>query len=149
MFTILNKNLLCFVRSSRLDIVSFSVLLLEKIQPMHLDTLLQFTATLPGTEDSFPFDAKTLVLKVGGKMYLLVDAENPKQMNLKCDPERAIELRERYDGIQPGYHMNKKHWNTVDLQGSVDEKLIFELVKHSYELVFASLPKKVRDEFAH
>lgn len=149
MFTILNKNLLCFVRSSRLDIVSFSVLLLEKIQPMHLDTLLQFTATLPGTEDSFPFDAKTLVLKVGGKMYLLVDAENPTQMNLKCDPERAIELRERYDGIKPGYHMNKKHWNTVDLQGSVDEKLIFELVKHSYELVFASLPKKVRDEFAH
>ena len=87
MFTILNKNLLCFVRSSRLDIVSFSVLLLEKIQPMHLDTLLQFTATLPGTEDSFPFDAKTLVLKVGGKMYLLVDAENPTQMNLKCDPD--------------------------------------------------------------
>ena len=116
---------------------------------MHLDTLLQFTATLPGTEDSFPFDAKTLVLKVGGKMYLLVDAENPTQMNLKCDPERAIELRERYDGIQPGYHMNKKHWNTVDLQGSLDEKLILELVKHSYELVFASLPKKVRDEFAH
>ncbi len=116
---------------------------------MHLDTLLQFTATLRGTEDSFPFDAKTLVLKVGGKMYLLVDAENPTQMNLKCDPERAIELRERYDGIQPGYHMNKKHWNTVDLQGSLDEKLIFELVKHSYELVFASLPKKVRDEFAH
>lgn len=149
MFTTLNKNLLCFVRSSRLDIVSFSVLLLEKIQPMHLDSLLQFTATLPGTEDSFPFDAKTLVLKVGGKMYLLVDAENPTQMNLKCDPERAIELRERYDGIQPGYHMNKKHWNTVDLQGSVDEKLIFELVKHSYELVFASLPKKIRDEFAH
>jgi predicted DNA-binding protein (MmcQ/YjbR family) len=82
-------------------------------------------------------------------MYLLVDVEQPIAVNLKCDPERAIELRERYDGIQPGYHMNKKHWNTIDLQGSVDEKLILELVKHSYELVLASLPKKVRDEFAH
>jgi len=78
-----------------------------------------------------------------------VDVEQPIAVNLKCDPERAIELRERYDGIQPGYHMNKKHWNTIDLQGSVDEKLILELVKHSYELVLASLPKKVRDEFAH
>lgn len=115
---------------------------------MHLDTLLQFTASLPGTEDTFPFDSKTLVLKVGGKMYALVDVEEPTGINLKCDPERSIELRERYEGIQPGYHMNKKHWNTVDLLGSVDDKLIFELVKHSYELVFQSLPKKVRDEFA-
>jgi predicted DNA-binding protein (MmcQ/YjbR family) len=116
---------------------------------MHLDTLLQFAVRFLGTEETFPFDNKTLVLKVGGKMYLLVDVEQPTAVNLKCDPERAIELRERYDGIQPGYHMNKKHWNTIDLQGSVDEKLILELVKHSYELVLASLPKKVRDEFAH
>ena len=116
---------------------------------MHLDTLLQLTFQLPGTEETFPFDKKTLVLKVGGKMYALVDVEEPTGVNLKCDPEHAIELRERYEGIQPGYHMNKKHWNTVDLTGSVDVQLIAELVRHSYDLVVQSLPKKVRDELAH
>ncbi|MFY7989421.1 MAG: MmcQ/YjbR family DNA-binding protein [Fluviicola sp.] len=116
---------------------------------MHLDTLLQLTLQLPGTEETFPFDKKTLVLKVGGKMYALVDVEEPTGVNLKCDPEHAIELRERYEGIQPGYHMNKKHWNTVDLTGSVDVQLIAELVRHSYDLVVQSLPKKVRDELAH
>ncbi len=115
---------------------------------MHLDTLLQFCFRLKGTIETFPFDKRTLVLKVQGKMYALVDVEDPVSINLKCDPERAIDLRERYDGIQPGYHMNKKHWNTVSLLGHVDESLILELVQHSYDLVVSSLPKKLRDELA-
>lgn len=115
---------------------------------MQLDTLIQFCFQLKGTEETFPFDQRTLVLKVQGKMYALVDVEEPVSVNLKCDPERAIELRERYDGIQPGYHMNKKHWNTVSLLGAVDESLILELIQHSYDLVVSSLPKKLRDELA-
>ena len=115
---------------------------------MHLDELLQYCFSLKGTEETFPFDKTTLVLKVQGKMYALTDVESPTSINLKCDPERAIELRERYDGIRPGYHMNKKHWNTVSLTGEVDEQLILELVRHSYDLVVSSLPKKLRDELA-
>jgi len=67
-------------------------------------------------------------------------------VNLKCDPERAMDLRERYDAITPGYHMNKKHWNTIDVRGGVPEKLLRELIDHSYDLVKASLPRKVREE---
>lgn len=82
-------------------------------------------------------------------MFALVDVEDPSGINLKCDPEKAIELRERFDGIQPGYHMSKKHWNTVSLDGSVDDSLIKELIVHSYDLVVSSLPKKLRDELTN
>lgn len=98
------------------------------------------------TEEAFPFDKVTLVFKVAGKMFALVDADEAQSINLKCDPERAEELREENDGIIPGFHMNKKHWNTVSLDGSVDRSLVFELIDHSYDLVYASLPKKVRNE---
>ena len=91
-----------------------------------------------------PFGPDVLVFRVMGKMFALAPIEMFGTVNLKCDPERAIELRERYEGIIPGYHMNKQHWNTVDTTGSVPQKLIRELVDHSYELVKASLPKKVR-----
>lgn len=113
---------------------------------MHLEDILHFCQQLPGTEETFPFDNRTLVFKVMGKMFALVDVEESVGINLKCDPERAIELRERFDGIQPGYHMSKKHWNTVDLQGSVDDQLIRELLMHSYDLVVSGLPKKLKDE---
>jgi len=103
---------------------------------------------LKGTEETFPFDQRTLVLKVGGKMYALADVEQFASVNLKCDPEKAIELRERYAGILPGWHMNKTHWNTVQLNNDVDDIMLRELIQHSYELVFAALPKKVRDEIA-
>lgn len=115
---------------------------------MHLDEILHFCLQLPAAEETFPFDNKTLVFKVMGKMFALVDVEDPDGINLKCDPERAIELRERYDGIHAGYHMSKKHWNTVDLRGSVDDNMIRELILHSYELVVKGLPKKQRDELA-
>lgn len=79
-------------------------------------------------------------------MYALIDIHDPETLNLKCDPEVAIELREKYEEIQPGYHMNKKHWNTVNLRGSLKESMVQEMIVNSYELVVKSLPKKLRDE---
>ena len=113
---------------------------------MFLDDLRNHCIGKIGVTEGFPFDQKTLVFKVFGKMFALVDVEDPTGINLKCDPEKAIELRERYDGIQPGYHMSKKHWNTVSLEGLVDDSLIKELIVHSYDLVVSSLPKKLQDE---
>ena len=95
------------------------------------------------TED-FPFDEETLVLRVEGKIFLLMDINaRPVSINLKCDPERAVELRARYEAVQPGYHMNKKHWNTVTVDGTIPSKEIFEMIDHSFELV-AHKPKKSR-----
>jgi predicted DNA-binding protein (MmcQ/YjbR family) len=85
---------------------------------------------------------------VGGKLFALLDIDDFQAVNLKCNPEKAIDLRERFQGITAGYHKNKKHWNTVKFTSDVSEDLIFDLTKHSYELVFASLPKKVRDELS-
>ena len=98
-----------------------------------------------GFSEDFPFGPETLVFRVAGKIFALMDADAFVSVNLKCDPEKAIELRERYEGIQPGYHMNKQHWNTVVTDGSVPGKLLLELADHSYDLVRASLPKKLRD----
>ncbi len=97
------------------------------------------------TED-FPFDKVTLVFKVCNKMFALTGLDNPEfEINLKCDPERSIELREEHDGnIIPGFHMNKRLWNTVSAN-AIPEKLLRELIDHSYDLVVASLPKKLRD----
>lgn len=102
-----------------------------------------------GVSEEFPFDADTLVFKVMGKMFALAPLERlPTQANLKCDPEKAIELREQYDGlILPGYHMSKVHWNTLDLE-RLPRILIESLIDHSYELVVAGLPKKSRDQLA-
>lgn len=101
--------------------------------------------SLKGVTESFPFDQNTLVFKVFGKIFALCNVENFDGINLKCDPEKAIDLRERYEGINPGYHMNKTHWNTVSINSDVNDTLIFELIKHSYNLVFDSLPKKIRE----
>lgn len=99
----------------------------------------------PGTSEDTPFDENTLCFKVGGKIFAIIDIALFESVNLKCDPERAAELREQYHGIVPGYHMNKKHWNTVLFDGSVSDKLILELVDHSYDLILNSLPKKTRE----
>ena len=89
-----------------------------------------------------------MVFKVANKMFALTDVDLFTSVNLKCDPEWAVQLREEYDGsILPGYHMNKTHWNTVVMDGSVGDKLVKELIDHSYELVVNSLPKKVKEEF--
>lgn len=101
----------------------------------------------PGTTEDTPFDEVTLVFRVMKKMYALLDTESvPTTVNLKCEPERAIELRERYDAVQPGYHQNKKHWNTVTLDGSIPDMEIRAMVDHSYDLVVAGLPRAKRSE---
>ena len=113
---------------------------------MTLEQLQAYCAKKSGVSWDTPFGPDVLVFRVAGKMFALAPINVFDTVNLKCDPERAVELRERYEGIIPGFHMNKQHWNTVDVTGGVPQKLIWELVDHSYELVRASLPKKVRDE---
>lgn len=97
--------------------------------------------------ESFPFGPGVLVFKVAGKMFGLINVDNEDpSVNLKCDPERAIELRERHPEIAPGYHMNKKMWNTVSLYGTLSDAFLRELIDHSYTLIVESLPKKTRLE---
>ena len=96
-------------------------------------------------EETTPFGPDVLVYKVAGKMFALTDPDEfPPKMNLKCDPERAIALRGEYAGINPGYHMNKRHWNTVAIDGSIPSGLLRELIDHSYDLVVAGMPKAKR-----
>ena len=97
--------------------------------------------------ESFPFDDDTLVFKVAGKMFALISLKKNSFVNLKCDPERAVELREQFHAVQPGYHMSKTHWNSVYFNEDLDDKTILELVDHSYELVVKSLPKKLQATF--
>lgn len=112
---------------------------------MTFEDLRLCCAAKAGVTYDTPFGPDVMVFRVMGKIFALAPIDVFVSVNLKCDPERAIELRERYEGITPGYHMNKVHWNTIDTTGSVPEKLIRELVYHSYDLVLASLPKKVRE----
>ena len=112
---------------------------------LNVEIIRDYCISKAGVEETFPFDQTTLVFKVGGKMFALLDVDNFTGVNLKCDPERAVELRESYTGIVPGYHMSKVHWNTVYSNSDVDANLFFELIDHSYSLVYSSLPKKIRD----
>ncbi len=111
---------------------------------MTFDTLREFCLSFPGTGEKMPFDESTLVFTVGGKMFCLTDIQACDSINLKCDPEKAILLREQYPEVQPGYHMAKKHWNTVSISGNLRDALLKEWITHSYELVRNSLPKAVR-----
>lgn len=112
---------------------------------MNIEEFREYCLAKPATSESLPFDDKTLVFKVHGKMFTLTGIEAFASINLKCDPEYAIELREQYEGVQPGFHMNKTHWNTVLNDGTVPEELMYELIDHSYDLVVRGLRKKVRD----
>lgn len=110
---------------------------------MELPDVITYCLSMPGAEETKPFGPDVLVYKVGGKMFALANPEDfPVRINLKCDPERSLELRDRHAAIQPGWHMNKKHWNTLVLDGTLSPKLIRELIEHSYRLVFDALPKK-------
>ena len=111
---------------------------------MNIEEIRDYCLAKAATTDGFPFDEVTLVFKVRQKMFALTSLEGDLSINLKCDPERAIQLREEYTEIIPGWHMNKRLWNTVDLQGRLSDKLIKELIDHSYDLVYKSLPKKVK-----
>jgi predicted DNA-binding protein (MmcQ/YjbR family) len=113
---------------------------------MDIEEVRGYCLSKKGAMESFPFDDTTLVVKVGDKIFALLMLEGEASINLKCDPSKAIELREIYPSIIPGYHMNKKHWNTVMLDGSLPKDLIISMLDHSYELVFNSLPEKLRKE---
>lgn len=108
---------------------------------MYLEEFRTYCLSKPGTSEGFPFDQKTLVFKVMGKMFALTDVDSFEFVNLKCDPDRAIQLREVYDSIRPGYHMNKKSWNSVYTE-MIGEQMLKELTDHSYELIVNGLPKK-------
>lgn len=115
---------------------------------MNIEEFYAYCLEKKGVSEHFPFDEQTLVFKVGTKIFALTDVTSFRSINLKCNPEKAIELREEYAAVQPGYHMNKKHWNTIILFSDLDDQLIKELIDHSYNLVLNSLPKKMRDEIA-
>ncbi|WP_313030656.1 MmcQ/YjbR family DNA-binding protein [Soonwooa sp.] len=113
---------------------------------MNSEEIRDYCLLKKGVEESFPFDKETLVFKVGNKMFALMSLERqPTSLNLKADPDWSLKLREEYWQIVPGYHMNKVHWNTVNVDG-LKPNLIKELIDHSYDLIFASLTKKVREE---
>jgi predicted DNA-binding protein (MmcQ/YjbR family) len=117
---------------------------------MNLETYYEYCLSKKGVTEHFPFDEDTLVFKVGGKMFALSSLsqweKGQPSVNLKCDPERAQELRAEYDDIQPGFHMSKTHWNTIAVNESVSDALVKGLIDHSYELVFKSLTKKLQNE---
>jgi len=102
---------------------------------MNVEILREYCISKKNVTESFPFGDDTLVFKTQGRIFALVNLEGDLSINLKCDPARAIELRERYSSVIPGYHMNKKHWNTVYIDGSVPDKEVFSWVDHSYDLV--------------
>ena len=114
---------------------------------MNIETFREYCLSkLAATEDT-PFGPDNIVFKVGGKMFALAALDEvPPAVNLKCDPDLALELRDRYEQVRPGYHMNKKHWNTVELDGVIPEKEIRKMVDHSYDLVVRSLPKVRREK---
>lgn len=109
---------------------------------MNIEEIRDYCLAKKYTEESFPFDEDTLVFKVLDKMFLLISLSAPDSINLKCDPEHAIELRERYQEVQPGYHMNKKFWNTVIINGSIPKSELIKMIDHSYDEVVKKLPKK-------
>lgn len=115
---------------------------------MNIEEYRDYCLALPGVTEGFPFDASTLVFKVMGKMFALTDVDQFDFINLKADPEYCIELRELYSGIKPGYHMSKTNWNSVYTDGSVEDTLIYSLIKNSYDIVAAGLTKKLKEELS-
>jgi predicted DNA-binding protein (MmcQ/YjbR family) len=119
---------------------------------MNLETFYEYCLSKKAVTEHFPFDEDTLVFKVGGKMFALSSLKQwEKQeplVNLKCDPERALELRANYDAINEGYHMSKIHWNTVAINQDVPDAMLKALIDHSYDLIFKSLTKKIQAEIA-
>lgn len=120
---------------------------------MNIQQLYEFCLSKKGVTEHFPFDEDTLVFKVGGKMFCLTSLKEWEKgspsLNLKCDPDKALELRAEYEGISPGYHMSKVHWNTVHFHKDVSDKMMITLINDSYDLVFKSLTKKLQNEIAN
>lgn len=113
---------------------------------MNIEQVREYCLKKKGVTEELPFDEESPVYKVMGKIFLIASLNPPFSINVKCDPERAVELRERYSAVTPGYHMNKQHWNTVEIEGSVKNSLIEEWIDHSYDLVVKGLKKALREE---
>ncbi|MDE5419265.1 MmcQ/YjbR family DNA-binding protein [Labilibaculum sp. DW002] len=113
---------------------------------MNIEELRDYCITKKGVTESFPFDEETLVFKVMNKMFLLTNINKELSMNVKCDPEKAIELREEYSSVLPGWHMNKKHWNTVNIDGSISDNQLKEWIDDSYDEVVRKMTKKMQAE---
>ena len=117
---------------------------------MNIQQFYEFCLSKKGVTEHFPFNDDALVFKVGGKMFCLTSLKEWEKgspsLNLKCDPEKALELRAAYEAVKPGFHMSKIHWNTVKFNSDVSDKMMCELINHSYDLVIKSLPKKVRED---
>lgn len=109
---------------------------------MDIENLRDYCINLPDVSESFPFDETTLVFKVKGKMFLLTDLVDQFAMTVKCDAEKALELREKYAAVMPGYHMNKKYWNTVHIDGMISDKILIEWINESYDLVKSGSKKR-------
>ena len=108
---------------------------------MDIETLREYCLSKKDVTESFPFDDVTLVMKVMGKMFALINLDGDLSVNIKCDQEKAIDLREHYPSVLPGYHMDKKHWNTVMIDGTISDQLLKEWITDSYNLVFSKLPR--------
>ena len=114
---------------------------------MNVEDISEYCLSKEGVTEDFPFDEETLVFKVMGKMFALIPLERiPLQINLKCDPELAVEIRERYEAVQPGYHMDKNHWNTILVDGTLRNELIYRWIDDSYNLVVKGLRKTEKEQ---
>ena len=113
---------------------------------MNIEQVREFCLKKKGVTEELPFDEESPVYKVMGKIFLIAGLNPPVSINVKCDPEKAVELRERYDCVSPGYHMNKLHWITIEIEGTVKNSLIEEWIIHSYDLVVKGLKKSLKEE---
>ncbi len=115
---------------------------------MNIELIREYCLSKKAVEETFPFGEDTLVFKVMGKMFALTSLSDPDHCNLKCNPDKAIELRNEYDAVKPGYHMNKQHWNTIQYNADLPDKEIIKLIDHSYEIVVQGLTKKAQLELS-
>lgn len=111
---------------------------------MNIESVREYCLSLPHATEDFPFDETTLAFRIGGRIFAMIDLERTEWFVLKCNPDMAIELREKYAEIAPAWHMNKRHWNQINLFGYLSEELICSLIRHSYSLVVQKLPKALR-----
>ena len=114
---------------------------------MKLESFQKYCNSKPAVTEEMPFDNETLVYKVAGKMFAMANTIGPLRINLKCDPEKAIELRASYPSVQPGWHMSKLHWNSVYVDGSIDDADIYEWIDHSYDLIVQKFNRKEKEEY--
>jgi predicted DNA-binding protein (MmcQ/YjbR family) len=124
--------------------INFVILTSDFSINMNIEELREYCLSKKGAEESFPFGEDTLVFKVGGKMFALTNLDGDLTINLKCEPDKAEELRAEYPSVLPGYHMSKKHWNTILIDGTIKDSFIKEWIDDSYNLIVDSLPEKIR-----